>query len=72
LAILSRGQLERWSREFSGEQVMGMAAIIPAGAYKDARSEPIWLDGGLNLTLVGYLPGGEQLRVSWFRHARVE
>ena len=72
LAVLSRGLLERWSRDFSGEQVMGMAAVIPIGAYRDDRGAPVWEEGGLNLNLVGYTAGGDQIRVSWFRHARVE
>jgi len=71
LAVLSRDQLERWSQDNPDEQVMGMAAVIPGGAYKEERGQPVWAEGGLNLNLVGYNRAGEQIRVSWFRHARI-
>ena len=71
LAILSRDLLERWSRENPDEEVLGMGAVIPPNAYGERQGEPVWAEGGLNLNLVGYSRGGEQMRVSWFRHARV-
>jgi len=71
LAVLSRDLLEQWSRDNPQEEVMAMAATIPTNAYPDIRGEPVWAEGGLNLNLVGYSRAGEQLRVSWFGHARV-
>ena len=71
LAVLSRDLLEHWSRDNPQEQVLGMAAVIPANAYREKRGEPAWAEGGLNLNLVGYTSAGDQVRVSWFAHARV-
>jgi len=70
-AMLSRDLLELWSREQPDEHILGMATAVPVNAYPDRRAEPVWTEGGLNLNLVGYLNSGEQLRVSWFAHARV-
>jgi hypothetical protein len=71
LATLSRDQLERWSFENPNEQVLGMAAVVPGNRYGEERRDPVWSWGGLTLNLVGYTRTGEQVRISWFRHARV-
>lgn len=68
----SRGVLEAWSAAQRQEQVVGMAAIIQAQEYRIKQHEPVWPEHGLELNLVGYSPRGEQVRVAWFRHARVE
>jgi hypothetical protein len=66
-----RTVLEAWSAEHPDEQVMGMSAIIQAAEYGEKQREPVWPDWGLFLTLAGYTPRGEQVRVAWFKHARV-
>lgn len=71
LAMLSREQLERWSLANPNERILGMAAVIPVGMYRERWREPVWADEGLNLNLVSYLRSGEQVRVSWFGHARI-
>jgi GNAT superfamily N-acetyltransferase len=63
--------LEEWSVAHPEEKVVGMAAVIEAHEYAEKQREPVWPDWGLNLGLVGYTPRGQQIRVSWFRHARV-
>jgi hypothetical protein len=69
LAQLSLEQLESWAMNNKSEQIMGMAEVIPAGELKERQHEPVWPE--LNLNLVGYMPSGEQIRVSWFSQARL-
>ncbi len=71
MAVFSRQVLERWSADNPQEDVMGMAAIIPSGQFREAQRNPLWTEGGLNLTLVGHTRSGDQLRVAWFTHARL-
>ena len=61
--------LEAWSAEHPGEEVMGVSAIFGAKELSHVQREP--LGPRTNLVLVGYMPTGEQLRVAWFRHARI-
>ncbi len=68
----SRERLEAWSAAHPAEQVAGMAAIIQAQEYRIKQHEPTWPEHGLHLNLVGYTQRGEQIRVAWFNHARVE
>lgn len=68
----SCGLLEKWSLENPHERVVGMAAIIQASEYKAKQREPMWPEYGLNLNLVGYNNMGSQIRVSWFKHGRVD
>jgi hypothetical protein len=46
--------------------------LNPPGEYPEKQREPVWPEYGLNLNLAGYSGQGEQIRVSWFPHARVE
>ncbi len=68
----SRFLLEAWSAEHPEEKLMGMAAVIQAAEYRDKQREPIWPEYGLELNLAGWTDRGEQLRVAWFRHAKLE
>lgn len=66
LAIHCRDALEQWSRDNPQEKVFGMAAIYQSdklGHY------PIGVSG---LTLIGYSASGEQVRVYWFNHLRLD
>lgn len=72
LTAYARQVLEGWSREHPNEKVLGMAAILDPREYREKQPEPVWPDYGLNLNLVGYSGQGEQIRVAWFDHARVE
>jgi GNAT superfamily N-acetyltransferase len=68
----SRRLLEKWSRAHPEERVMGLAAEIEAREYLGKQLEPTWPEHGLDLNLAYYLPSGRQLRVAWFKHARLE
>lgn len=65
-----RSILEVWSLENPDEKVMGYAAIVQ-GDFGERAEEPVWHDWGVDLTLVGYTPKDEQIRIHWFQHARV-
>jgi hypothetical protein len=64
--------LERWSADNPGEKVLGLAAVIQAPELRGMTLRPTWPEYDLDLNLACYLPTGEQLRVAWFSHARLE
>lgn len=69
----TRQVLEMWSVENPQEKVLGYGAIIQAPELMMHKGlEPIWHDWGTDLVLAGYTQRGEQIRVGWFRHARLE
>ena len=68
----TRQVLEAWSVENPQEKLLGYGAIIQAAELMRKGLEPIWFDWGTDLVLCGYTQRGEQIRVGWFRHARLE
>ena len=62
--------LERWSLEAPQEKVQGVAAVIQADNFEEMKRRPKWPGSGLNL--VGYTEEGQQIRVAWFDHARLD
>ena len=63
---------EQWALENPQEKLLGYGAIIQAPELMRKGLEPIWHDWGTDLVLAGYTQRGEQIRVGWFRHARLE
>jgi hypothetical protein len=49
---------------------MGLGAIVPPGTFGQKVKRAVWEPSGL--VLANKSPGGQQLRVCWFPHARVE
>lgn len=68
----ARRLLEDWSKEHPEEKLAGLAAVIQAAEYQGKQLEPTWPEHGLHLNLACYLQTGEQLRVAWFDHGRLE
>lgn len=69
LTRFCKNLLEKWAEDHPEEGVMGMTAVLEG--YKAGRTlEPFWPVSGL--TLIGYTPQGHQLRIVWFKHARVD
>jgi len=69
---LMREVLEAWSSATPREKVMGMAGVVEAAEYADKSREPVWTDYGCGLTLVGHTARkNQQIRVTWFAHARL-
>ena len=69
LSVFTRDLIEQWSAEHPEEGVLGLAAIIESQALRQRQRDPVWANTGLNL--VAFTSKGKQLRVAWFRHARV-
>jgi hypothetical protein len=67
----TRTVLEAWSADNPQEQLLGMVAVLQSHELREKQREPIWPIYGIDLNLAGYTPGGEQIRVGWFRHARL-
>jgi hypothetical protein len=61
--------LEPWSAAHPEERVAGIATILVSPNYAEKQKRPVWEPG---LTLIGYTPQGQQIRVAWFDHARVD
>lgn len=70
LTLLSRQLLSDWSNEHPEEKILGMAAILESPNFDRLGKRPIWPETGL--WLVGYMPDGRQIRLTWFDHARLE
>lgn len=60
-----------WSQaNVDAEQVMGMGTITQSeGRDKFSNTWPVY--PSLNLVFIGWTANGEQMRVSWFPHARI-
>jgi hypothetical protein len=67
LIVYSKRVLEEWSLEHPEENVKGMGIILEAQI--DRANEPLWARSGL--TLAGFTPRGQQIRLAWFAHARI-
>jgi hypothetical protein len=70
ISIATRDALEAWSRDNPSEAVMGMGCIVQGRDLLLKRTQPYWPLTGL--ALAGYNARGEQFRIVWFNHARVE
>ena len=69
LALRCLRLLEAWSVEHPEEKLMAMATVLE-GNIGDKARQPVWPLTGL--TLVGYTPQSQQLRLVWFKHATAE
>jgi hypothetical protein len=70
LVKYSRELLETWSKENPAEKVLGMAAILENPNFDRLGKRPMW--HGPDLWLIGYTRAGLQIRLTWFKHARLE
>lgn len=67
----SLGVMEAWSLAHPKEQLQGLAAVIKTRDLREKAKEPVWAHENAQLNLAGFVAGGGQVRVAWFRHARV-
>ena len=77
LARAAHDHLEAWSLSNPERRVMGMAMLIGPAMLPLLRKAPVWAmrpgdELASGLVLAGYTEANEQLRVAWFRHARLE
>jgi hypothetical protein len=68
----TRTVLEAWAADNPDEKLAGMLAVLQSNELREKQREPIWPIYGIDLTLIGYTSRGEQIRVGWFRHARLD
>jgi hypothetical protein len=61
--------LKAWSLDHPDEMLKGMAAVIQSPELSEKCRDPVWPRTGL--TVIGYTPRGEQIRLVWFDHARL-
>jgi len=65
----AQGVLERWSIEHPDERLMGIGTIVRVRDVDERARQPVWEP--TNLTLVGYTLKGAQIRLAWFKHAKL-
>ncbi|HYG25963.1 MAG TPA: hypothetical protein VD906_03575 [Caulobacteraceae bacterium] len=63
--------LEAWAMEHPEEKVMGVAVALNSKQLVEKQRDPLWLERGIDMAIVGYMPTGEQIRVGWFRNVRI-
>ena len=68
LTVFTRDILEAWSRDHPEEEVLGLGCVVQSRTLVEHRSQAMWPDG---LAFVGYTAQGHQMRVYWFRHAKL-
>jgi len=68
----TRQVVESWAIANPEEKVLGFGAVIQAAELQRKGLEPIWHDWGVDLVLAGYTQRGEQIRIGWFRHVRLD
>jgi hypothetical protein len=64
--------MEAWSLENPQQQVQGIACIIEGKELMGKALNPVWSEYYGNLNLAGFTKDGRQVRVAWFRHARLD
>lgn len=74
LCVYSRDHLNTWANEHPEEKLKGLFIILEADEFHRHKHfhQPVGHQLDLDLVLVGYTPGGHQLRVVWFKDATVE
>lgn len=64
--------MEGWALDNPQEKLQGLGFIVQANELGSKAVFPQWADWNTHYNLVGYTPRGEQVRLAWFRHARLE
>ena len=72
LTVYSRELLDQWSKEHPDEKVLGMAFRLENPNFDLLGKRPVWHAGKASFWFIGYSRDGEQMRLTWFDHARLE
>jgi hypothetical protein len=70
MMLKAREILEAWSARNPGERLAGLGGIIEAPELVAREKQPYWPLSGYGV--VGFMPDGRQMRVSWFRNFRLD
>jgi hypothetical protein len=73
LTDYSRLVLEEWSRENPHERVLGMLFVLESPKFDLLEKRPVWRGSNdAHYWLIGFTPKGQQIRLTWFKHARLD
>jgi hypothetical protein len=64
--------MEGWSLENPQEKLQGLGFIIEANELGSKAVYPQWADWNTHYNLIGFTDRGDQIRLAWFRHARLD
>lgn len=70
MMLKAREILEAWSAQNPGERLAGLGGIIESPELVAREKQPYWPISGFGV--VGFMPDGRQVRVSWFRNFRLD
>jgi hypothetical protein len=70
MTYYARNFLDKWSAAHPEEKLAGLGAVLEARELSELGREPSWPESGL--TVIGFTPQGQQVRVSWFDHYRLD
>jgi hypothetical protein len=70
LAVPSRQILEQWAKAHPEEKLAGGIAFVETSEWGPFARLPVWPES--ELTLIGYMPDGRQIRAAWFDHFRFD
>lgn len=70
MMLHARAGLERWSAEHPEERLAGIGAFIESKALRERARQPYWPT--TQFGVIGFMPDGRQIRVSWFRDFRLD
>jgi hypothetical protein len=71
LTLYTRELLHDWSRENPHERLAGLGAIVESEQLAvDRGKEPYWPT--TRFLLIGFMPDGRQIRISWFEDFRLD
>ncbi len=65
-------QLQDWSLQHPEEKILGLMLYIETDKFAVPQREPVREHLGMTLNFVGYSPKGQQVRIVWFDHAKLE
>ena len=64
--------LQDWSLHNPQERVLGFMIYVETDKFAVPQRDPVREHLGITLHFVGYTPNGQQVRVVWFNHAKLE
>jgi hypothetical protein len=70
LLAVAKEVLEKWSLEHPAENVKGIGCIVQTRVIDQKLKEPVW--PLTSMMVVNYTPKGDQVRLAWFKHARLD
>ncbi len=70
MGLHARANLELWSAEHPETRLAGLGGFVEGSELLERGREAYWPT--MKWGVVGFMPDGRQIRVSWFRHFRLD